>query len=153
MPAGRLQQSWLCSGCHLHKHILRRNLKEVLENDPEAYYNSDELLEPLKLMYRSLMTTNDDGIANGRLLDVIRQVCPDWLGRPPPHCSVLAPEIRLSNHQPATDKVFTLLAGLLNRPASRSVCVITLFVSEELVCAKLLQLSLAVSKPASRSAP
>ena len=58
-----------------HKGFLTpcRNVKEVLESDPEAYYNNDELLEPLKLMYRSLLSTNDDGIANGRLLDVIRQ--------------------------------------------------------------------------------
>ena len=55
---------------------MRRNVKEVLENDPDAYYNNEELLEPLKLMYRSLMATNDDGIANGRLLDVLRQVRP-----------------------------------------------------------------------------
>ncbi len=51
-------------------------MKETLEGDPEAYYDSAELLEPLKLMYRSLMETHDDGIANGRLLDVIRQVRP-----------------------------------------------------------------------------
>ena len=55
---------------------MHRNVKEVLENDPDAYYNNEELLEPLKLMYRSLMATNDDGIANGRLLDVLRQVRP-----------------------------------------------------------------------------
>ena len=48
----------------------------MLESDPEAYYDNEELLQPLKLMYRSLLETNDDGIANGRLLDVIRQVCP-----------------------------------------------------------------------------
>ena len=55
---------------------VHRNVKEVLENDPDAYYNNEELLEPLKLMYRSLMATNDDGIANGRLLDVLRQARP-----------------------------------------------------------------------------
>ena len=55
---------------------MHRNVKEVLENDPDAYYNNEELLEPLKLMYRSLMATNDDGIANGRLLDVLRQARP-----------------------------------------------------------------------------
>ena len=48
----------------------------MLESDPEAYYDNEELLQPLKLMYRSLLETNDDGIANGRLLDVIRQVRP-----------------------------------------------------------------------------
>ena len=50
------------------------NLKETLENDPEAYYNKDELVEPLLIMYNSLIETQDDSIANGRLLDVIRQV-------------------------------------------------------------------------------
>ena len=58
---------------------MHRNVKEVLENDPDAYYNNEELLEPLKLMYRSLMATNDDGIANGRLLDVLRQARPGLL--------------------------------------------------------------------------
>ena len=46
-----------------------------MENDPSAYYVHDELLAPLKAMYGSLMDTGDDSIANGRLLDVMRQVC------------------------------------------------------------------------------
>ena len=50
------------------------NVKETLENDPEAYYNKEELVEPLLVMYNSLIETEDDSIANGRLLDVIRQV-------------------------------------------------------------------------------
>lgn len=49
-------------------------MKEVLENDPAAYFVHDELLAPLKAMYGSLMDTGDDSIANGRLLDVMRQV-------------------------------------------------------------------------------
>ena len=49
-------------------------MREVLESDPEAYYTKDELLEPLHIMYNSLIETKDDSIANGRLLDVIRQV-------------------------------------------------------------------------------
>lgn len=52
----------------------RLSLKDVLENDPEAYYEKSELLEPLKVMYRSLIATDDTYIANGRLLDVIRQI-------------------------------------------------------------------------------
>ena len=50
-------------------------MKEVLENDAEAYYSKEELLEPLLVMYKSLVDTKDDSIANGKLLDVIRQVC------------------------------------------------------------------------------
>ena len=50
-------------------------MKEVLENDAEAYYSKEELLEPLLVMYKSLIETKDDSIANGKLLDVIRQVC------------------------------------------------------------------------------
>ena len=51
------------------------NVKEVLENDAEAYFSKEELLEPLLVMYKSLTETKDDSIANGKLLDVIRQVC------------------------------------------------------------------------------
>ena len=50
------------------------SLKDILENEPEAYFEKKELLEPLKVMYRSLIETQDSYIANGRLLDVIRQV-------------------------------------------------------------------------------
>ena len=50
------------------------NVKEVLENDPGAYYVQDELLAPLKVMYSSLQETGDDSIANARLLDAMRQV-------------------------------------------------------------------------------
>ena len=50
-------------------------MRDVLENDPSAYFVHDELLAPLKAMYGSLMDTGDDSIANGRLLDVMRQVC------------------------------------------------------------------------------
>ena len=50
------------------------NVKEVLENDPGAYFIHDELLAPLKVMYKSLQDTGDDSIANGRLLDSMRQV-------------------------------------------------------------------------------
>ena len=50
------------------------NVREYLENDPEAYYSKDELLEPLTLIYNSLLTCGDKYIAHGRLLDCIRQV-------------------------------------------------------------------------------
>lgn len=50
------------------------NVKEVLENDPGAYFIHDELLAPLKVMYSSLQETGDDSIANARLLDCLRQV-------------------------------------------------------------------------------
>ena len=50
------------------------NVKEVLENDPEAYYSKEELLENLLIMHKSLEDTKDNSIANGKLLDVIRQV-------------------------------------------------------------------------------
>ena len=49
-------------------------MKEVLENDPEAYYCKEELLENLLVMHKSLEDTKDNSIANGKLLDVIRQV-------------------------------------------------------------------------------
>ncbi|EIE27459.1 PEPCase 1 [Coccomyxa subellipsoidea C-169] len=57
--------------CLVHTNL---NLKETLENDPEAYYNKEEMVEPLLVMYNSLIETEDDSIANGRLLDTIRQV-------------------------------------------------------------------------------
>ncbi|CAK0740175.1 hypothetical protein CVIRNUC_001230 [Coccomyxa viridis] len=57
--------------CLVHPNL---NVKEVLENDAEAYYSKEELLEPLLVMYKSLIDTKDDSIANGKLLDVIRQV-------------------------------------------------------------------------------
>lgn len=53
-------------------------MKEVLENDPGAYFIADELLAPLKVMYNSLQETGDDSIANGRLLDAMRQVGPPY---------------------------------------------------------------------------
>ena len=54
--------------------MCRMSLKDILENEPEAYYEKNELLEPLKVMHRSLVETDDQFIANGHLLDVIRQV-------------------------------------------------------------------------------
>ena len=50
------------------------NVRELLENDSEAYYSKDEFLEPLTLIYNSLLTCGDKYIAHGRLLDCIRQV-------------------------------------------------------------------------------
>eukprot|EP00955_Chlamydomonas_euryale_P085493 364100-Chlamydomonas_euryale.AAC.71 len=39
-----------------------------------AYLDIEELYEPLKMMYDSLMETGDDSVANGRLLDLLRQL-------------------------------------------------------------------------------
>ena len=50
------------------------SLKDLLENDPGAYYTKKELLDPLKIMYYSMVEAGDAFIANGHLLDVIRQV-------------------------------------------------------------------------------
>ena len=50
------------------------NVKDTLENDRQAYYSMDELQQPLRVMYDSLMETKDDCIAHGRLLDAMRQV-------------------------------------------------------------------------------
>lgn len=49
-------------------------LRSTLENDPRAYASKQELLQPLMVLYRSLVETGDAAIANGRLLDTIRQV-------------------------------------------------------------------------------
>ncbi|KAK9814631.1 hypothetical protein WJX72_009042 [[Myrmecia] bisecta] len=57
--------------CLVHPSV---NVRDVLEVDPDAYYSEDELVDPLMLMYNSLIATADDSIANGRLLDAIRQV-------------------------------------------------------------------------------
>ena len=38
------------------------------------YHDVEELLEPLRACYKSLCDTRDEQIANGRLLDIIRQV-------------------------------------------------------------------------------
>ena len=50
------------------------SVKNMLEEDPQAYSDKDSLLESLLLMYQSLVDSNDAIIANGRLLDSIRQV-------------------------------------------------------------------------------
>ncbi len=57
--------------CLVHPHV---NVKEYLENDPEAYTAKDEFLKPLTLIYNSLLDCGDTYIAHGRILDVIRQV-------------------------------------------------------------------------------
>ena len=45
-----------------------------LASDPDVYMSSAELLAPLELMYRSLVTTGDAVLADGTLLDLIRRV-------------------------------------------------------------------------------
>ena len=49
-------------------------MKTTLEEDPLAYSDKEELVGSLLMMYRSLVDSNDAIIANGRLLDTIRQV-------------------------------------------------------------------------------
>ena len=62
--------------CLVHPHV---NVKEYLENDPEAYTTKEEFLEPLTLIYRSLLDSGDTYIAHGRVLDFVRQVRPPAL--------------------------------------------------------------------------
>jgi phosphoenolpyruvate carboxylase len=57
--------------CLVHPHIC---VKDALANDPGAYASVDQVLDPLTRMYASLTETRDDAVADGRLLDVIRQV-------------------------------------------------------------------------------
>lgn len=56
--------------CMSHPSV---SVREMLENE-ECIQTKDELLEPLLLMHDSLVEVGDDAIANGKLLDVIRQV-------------------------------------------------------------------------------
>jgi phosphoenolpyruvate carboxylase len=63
--------------CLVHPHV---NVKEYLENDPEAYTSKDEFLKPLTLIYNSLLDCGDTYIAHGRILDVIRQVTTFGMG-------------------------------------------------------------------------
>ncbi|GMH37898.1 hypothetical protein BSKO_05782 [Bryopsis sp. KO-2023] len=56
--------------CTGHKSV---SVKEMLEDD-ECIQSKEELLEPLMMMYNSLVEMGDEPIANGLLLDVIRQV-------------------------------------------------------------------------------
>jgi phosphoenolpyruvate carboxylase len=39
-----------------------------------CYVDVNELLGPLRLMYDSMVTTGDDSVANGALLDLLRQL-------------------------------------------------------------------------------
>ena len=50
------------------------SVEQALLSDKDAYHDKEQLLAPLRVMYKSLMDTRDDAIANGRLLDVLRQV-------------------------------------------------------------------------------
>eukprot|EP00475_Leptophrys_vorax_P002830 TRINITY_DN11602_c0_g1_i1.p2 TRINITY_DN11602_c0_g1~~TRINITY_DN11602_c0_g1_i1.p2 ORF type:complete len:852 (-),score=93.10 TRINITY_DN11602_c0_g1_i1:159-2348(-) len=43
-------------------------------NDEDIYVSADQLMEPLELIYRSLQSTLDTTVAEGQLLDFIRQV-------------------------------------------------------------------------------
>jgi hypothetical protein len=68
------QKLWIKDKSRKEMSGCRMSLKDILENDPEAYFDKSELLGPLKVMYESLVSTNDLLIANGHLLDCIRQV-------------------------------------------------------------------------------
>lgn len=50
----------------------RANVRKALEDDESAYSCKAEVLDALTRMYKSLLETRDDSVANGRLLDVIR---------------------------------------------------------------------------------
>ncbi|CAD7702241.1 unnamed protein product, partial [Ostreobium quekettii] len=56
--------------CLSHKE---QNVQQMLQ-DEDCISSSEQLIEPLMLMFNSLNETGDEPIANGRLLDVIRQV-------------------------------------------------------------------------------
>ena len=45
----------------------------MLEDD-NCIARAEQLVGPLMLMFTSLVETGDDAIANGRILDLIRQV-------------------------------------------------------------------------------
>lgn len=49
------------------------SLTEALREEPLAYSDPEELLDLLKLCYESLHDTDDESMANSKLLDVIRQ--------------------------------------------------------------------------------
>lgn len=49
------------------------NLKQALE-ETDSFTHVEDLFDPLKLMYESLVSTGDESTANHRLLDVLRQV-------------------------------------------------------------------------------
>lgn len=56
--------------CLVHPNM---NIKASL-NDNGAYMTVEEIFDPLRKMYDSLMATGDESVANSRLLDLIRQV-------------------------------------------------------------------------------
>eukprot|EP00877_Chromochloris_zofingiensis_P014491 jgi/Chrzof1/9296/UNPLg00263.t1_PEPC1[v5.2] len=49
------------------------NLKQALE-ETDSFTHVEDLFDPLKLMYESLVSTGDESTANHRLLDVLRQI-------------------------------------------------------------------------------
>lgn len=59
----------------LHQCLIntKLNLKATLQ-ERNGYLDIEELYAPLKLMYDSLLFTGDESAANGRLLDLLRQV-------------------------------------------------------------------------------
>jgi phosphoenolpyruvate carboxylase len=49
------------------------NVKQALE-ETESFLDVNDLFEPLKVMYDSLVSTGDESTANNMLLDMLRQV-------------------------------------------------------------------------------
>ncbi|XP_047959447.1 phosphoenolpyruvate carboxylase [Salvia hispanica] len=54
------------------RHLLAQGTSDILEE--ATYTNVDQFLEPLELCYRSLCASGDRAIADGTLLDFLRQV-------------------------------------------------------------------------------
>ncbi|KAI3858184.1 hypothetical protein MKW92_028029 [Papaver armeniacum] len=54
------------------RHLLSNEISEVPEE--ETYTNIEQFLEPLELCYRSLCSCGDQAVADGSLLDFLRQV-------------------------------------------------------------------------------
>ena len=101
------QRGWTCREvlhhCMVHPHV---NVKEFLENDDEAYTTKEEFLQPLILIYKSLIDSGDQYIAKSRILDVIRQA---RLRRrrappppPPPHPALMHAHMHLRMLAPST---------------------------------------------------
>jgi len=59
----------------IHQCLIQPNMDmKAALRERSAYLDIEELYEPLKMMYDSLMETGDDSVANGRLLDLLRQL-------------------------------------------------------------------------------
>jgi phosphoenolpyruvate carboxylase len=79
-------------------------LIEALESDPMAYTNTEELMETLMACYDSLISTDDEAMANSKLLDVIRQAKTFGL-----HLCKLDIRQESTRHADAMDSITTFL--------------------------------------------